>query len=89
MLFPAVAANVVAVGGWLVVLLGFWEGVGAFARALAFVSICLVAVSKLATCDAMIVEADWSRPFSVYSRNISRRSRILDCSSCDLVRVHA
>ena len=64
------------------------EGCG-LVRALALDSIWWVAVSMWATWEAMIVEADCSLPFSVYSRKISRRSRSFDCSSCDFVRVQA
>jgi hypothetical protein len=59
------------------------------ARAFALDSIWRVADSKLATWDAIIVEALWSRPFSVYSRKISRRSKSLDCSLTDLVNEQA
>ena len=62
-------------------------GSGVLARDLALVSICRVADSRCATWEAMIVEAVWSRPFSVYSRNTSSKSRSLDCSSRGFVRV--
>ena len=42
-----------------------------------------------ATWEAMIVEADCSLPFLVYSQKISRRSSSFDCSSYDFVRVQA
>lgn len=57
------------------------------ASALALFSICLVAVARLATWEAMIEEAACSLPFSVYSLKISKRSNSFDCSSRDLVKV--
>ena len=62
-------------------------GSGVLARDLALVLICRVADSKYATWEAIIVEAVWSRPFSMYSRNTSSKSRSLDYSSRSFVRV--
>ena len=78
--FPVVVRVLVFAGRLLI-------GVEDLARLLALFSICLAAVSRCATCEAMIEEAACSLPFSVYSLKISKRSKSFDCSSRDLVRV--
>ena len=60
---------------------------GVLARDLALVSIYRVADSRYTTWEAMIVEAVWSQPFSIYSQNTSSKSRSLDYSSRDFMRV--
>jgi hypothetical protein len=81
-LMAAVVAND---GGWTV---GVMACVAV--KVLALFSIFLVADSRLATWEAMMVEAFWwSFPFSVYSLNISNRSRRQDFSVWDWVREQA
>lgn len=71
----------------LVILGGVPVVGGILVSALALFSICLVAVSRLAICNAIIEEADCILPFSVYSLKISSRLRSFVCSSCDFERV--
>ena len=56
---------------------------------LACVSIFLVASSRLATCVARIEEVFCITPFSVYSLNISIKSRSFVCSCLRLDKEHA
>jgi hypothetical protein len=94
-IFPLAAAAAVAAyeGSVLGLLagLGWFGGAGrvvSLARARALVSICHVAASRLAIWE-VIIEAAWILPFSVYSRNTSRRSKSFDCSSRDFSMVYA
>ena len=70
----------------MLVVLGMLGAEG-LARVLALFSICRVAVSRLATWEAIIAEAACSLPFSVYSRNTSSKFSSLDCSVREVVRV--
>ncbi len=79
-------------------VLGLLAGLGWFgragrvvslARARALVSICRVAASRLAIWVVIIEEAVSILPFSVKSRNTSRRSKSFDCSSRDFSMVYA
>lgn len=62
-----------------------WAKVFGFVIAFAWDSSFRETVSMFETCVARILLAELviTFPFSVYSLNISRRSRILDCSECD------
>lgn len=68
-LAPLVAVS--AYEGWF----GRAGRVVSLARALVLVSICRVTASRLAIWEAIIEEAAWILPFSVYSRNTSSRSK--------------
>ncbi len=95
-LLPLAAAAAAAAyeGNVLGLLAGLgWLGragrVVSLARARALVAICRVAASRLAIWVVIIEEAVSILPFSVKSRNTSRRSKSFDCSSRDFSMVYA